>query len=119
MASAVCSRETAIEAVSAPQGIAANAKTAPVRGWHMIVGPFLDLSPHDPWLVSDDEYLAATRSQLNLAPAADTQVAADAEFSAILRMKREPLELDGAQAEMYTGLRQRRSRRVGQPLPIE
>jgi hypothetical protein len=83
----------------------------------MIVGPFLDLSPHDPWLVSDDEYLAATRSLLKLAP--DTQVAADAEFSAILRMKREPLELDDAQAEMYAGLRQRRSRRVGQPLPIE
>lgn len=112
MASAVCERESAIEAAATPpQAIAAKpTKGEPLRAaWHMIVGPLADP-------VTDEQFLAATRSLLNLATA---DAEADAEFSAILRMKREPLVLDEAEAAVYAGLRQRRAPRVGEPLSIE
>ncbi len=113
MASAVCERESAIEAAaSPPQQNAAKSTKEPLKAvWHMIVGPLTDDG-------TDEQYLAATRSLLNI-PGTTADPEADAEFSAILRMKREPLVLDEAEAAVYAGLRQRRAPRVGEPLPIE
>lgn len=113
MASAVCERESAIEAAATPpQPIAAKPTNGPPQAaWQMIVGPISDGT-------TDEQYLAVTRSLLNLAPGTVDREA-EAEFSAILRMKREPLVLDAAEAAVYAGLRQRRARRVGEPLPIE
>jgi hypothetical protein len=64
-----------------------------------------------------DEY-AAIASRSATRPAAGEQDA-DAEFTAILKMKTEPLVLTSGEAEVFAGVRQRRSRRVGKPLPLE
>jgi|GEM_PF-6846429 len=113
MASAVCQRESAIEATaSSLHAVGAKPANEPLKAaWHMIVGPLKDD-------VSDERYLAATRSLLNIAPATPDSEA-EAEFSAILRMKREPLVLDEVEAAAYAGLQQRRAPRVGDPLSIE
>jgi hypothetical protein len=66
--------------------------------------------------IGADEYAALARTPVvEAAPSHE----ADAEFTAILKMKREPLVLDDAEATVYAGLRQRRASRVGKPLPIE
>ena len=127
MASAVQRREALIEAARAPTHVLAattHAAAAPAH-WYMIVGPDLDLQmpaslPSDPVSMSDVQYLDAARSSLGLREIENaTEADADAEFTAILRMKTEPLTLTEAEAEVYNRLRQRRARRVGQPLPIE
>src|SRR5438270_12456201 len=125
MASAVARREAVIEAIAAPPQVLAASKAAPalpVRSWHMIVGAELDYVPGGDALgIADRQYLDATRSFLDLESHEDVTDKAhvDAEFTAILRMKTEPLVLDESEAQAYNSVRQRRSKRVGQPLPIE
>lgn len=114
MASAVARREAAVEAAVAPQGIAASRLPPAEREWHMLALPAV---LEDGFRVGAGEYAAIEPGLLTLDPRAQRD--ADPEFTAILKMKREPLVLSQAEAETYASLRQRRARPVGQPLPLE
>lgn len=67
--------------------------------------------------ITSTEYAEAERDLVRLESSPNQDD--DAEFTAILKMKTEPLLLTEAEAETYASLRQRRARPVGQPLPLD